>query len=144
MNITFYNNLSDPNTINKSLNEIMTLSGELKASCDVINPIITIENHGMINANYCYIPEFGRYYFIVKQTIITNNIISVELRVDVLESFKTEILALSCIIDNSTINNDRYLHGSEWVATVKTTTSIKQFPSGLNESGQYILITAGG
>lgn len=144
MDIIFYNNLSDPNTINKSLIEITTLSGELKTSCDIIKPNIVIANHGIINANYCYIPELGRYYFIDKQTILTNNTISIELDVDVLESFKNEILALSCILENSTTNNDPYLRGDEWVATVKTTTSIKQFPNGLNDNGQYILITAGG
>ena len=111
MDIIFYNNLSDPNTINKALTEVLTLSGELKSSCDIISPNITISNHGMINANYCYIPEFGRYYFIVKQTIITNNVIEIKLNVDVLESFKLEILSLQCILENSTTNNDNYLSG---------------------------------
>lgn len=144
MDIIFYNNLSDPNTINKALNEVTTLSGELKTSCDIITPNITISNNGMINANYCYIPEFGRYYFIVRQTILTNNVIEIDLNVDVLESFKLEILSLPCILENSTTNNDNYLNGPEWVTSVKTTTHIKQFPSGLNNSGEYILITAGG
>lgn len=144
MDIIFYNNISDPNTINKVLTEVTTLSGELKTSCDIISPNITISNHGMMNANYCYIPEFGRYYFIVKQTILTNNVIEIDLNVDVLESFKTQILALSCILENSTTDNDNYLSGPEWVTSVKTTTHIKQFPSGLNNSGEYILITAGG
>lgn len=144
MDIIFYNNTSDPNTINKALNEVTTLSGELKTSCDIISPNITIANNGMINANYCYIPEFGRYYFIVRQTILTNNVIEIDLNVDVLESFKLQILSLPCILENSTTNNDNYLSGPEWVASVKTTTHIKQFPSGLNNSGEYILITAGG
>lgn len=144
MDIIFYNNTSDPNTINKALNEVTTLSGELKTICDIISPNITISNNGMINANYCYIPEFGRYYFIVRQTILTNNVIEIDLNVDVLESFKLEILSLPCILENSTANNDNYLSGPEWITTVKTTTHIKQFPSGLNNSGEYILITAGG
>lgn len=144
MDIIFYNNTSDPNTINKTLTEVTTLSGELKTRCDIISPNITISNNGMINANYCYIPEFGRYYFIVRQTILTNNVIEIDLNVDVLESFKLEILSLPCILENSTANNDNYLSGPEWVTSVKTTTHIKQFPSGLNNSGEYILITAGG
>lgn len=144
MDIIFYNNTSDPNTINKTLTEVTTLSGELKTRCDIISPNITISNNGMINANYCYIPEFGRYYFIVRQTILNNNVIEIDLNVDVLESFKLEILSLPCILENSTTNNDNYLSGPEWVTSVKTTTHIKQFPSGLNNNGEYILITAGG
>lgn len=144
MDIIFYNSLSDPITLNKSLTEIITLSGEVRTDCDLINPNIIIENQGLINANYCYIPEFNRYYFIVKQTIVNNDLIVIDLHVDVLESFKNEILLLSGIIENSTSNNDNYLNGKEWITSVKTTTSIKQFPSGLNDTGEYILITAGG
>lgn len=144
MDIVFYNNLSDYNTLNKTLEEVTTISGTLRESCDVINPMIRIEHHGVIHANYCYIPDFGRYYFIVNQTILLNDIVVVELHVDVLESFKEEILNLSCMVNNSSSDNDPYLSGTEWVTTVKTTTSIKQFPNGLNENGEYILITAGG
>lgn len=144
MDIIFYNNLSDPDTIGKTLTEGSTISGYLKNDCDVMNPRIVISNNGMVNANYCYIADFGRYYFIDKQVLLSNNTVALELSVDVLESFKSSILALSCIIDNSTTNNDKYLNGREWVSTVKSSTFIKNFPYGLNSEGEYILITAGG
>lgn len=144
MDLVFYMNASDPETIGKSLTAVTTLSGYLKNDCDVINPRIVVENTGMINANYCYIAEFGRYYYIDRQTIMSNYKVMLEMSVDVLESFKTQIKNLSCMVDNSTENNDRYLMGEEWKTTVKTTTHIKNYPSGLNESGSFILITAGG
>ena len=144
MDIIFYNNLSDPDTIGKSITTVTTLSGYLKNDCEITAPHIVISNNGAVNANYCYIEAFGRYYFIDKQTILSNNRVALDLSVDVLESFKDNIKALSVMLANSTTDNDRYLNGSEWVTKVKTTTHIKQFPSGLNSSGEYILITAGG
>ena len=144
MDLVFYMNASDPETIGKSLTAVTTLSGYLKNDCDVINPRIVVENTGMVNANYCYIAEFGRYYYIDRQTILSNNCVTIEMSVDVLESFKTQIKALSCIVDNSTQKNDNYLQSDIWTNKVKTKTDIVQFPSGLNNDGEFILITAGG
>lgn len=146
MDITFYNNASDPETIGKSLTDVRTLSGNLKDDCDIINPRIVVENYlqGAIEANYCYIPSFGRYYFIDKQVILSNVLVALYLSVDVLETYKDQIKNVECIIDKSTTDNDKYLMGAEWLTKVKTTTTIKNFPSGLNESGSFILITAGG
>lgn len=144
MNLIFYINKSDHETINKSLVEGVTLSGSLKNECDIENPRIIIENTGMINANYCYIPEFSRYYFIDNMRIISNNRIEIIMSVDVLESFKNDILNLPCIIDNSTTDNDNYLSSPIWVGSVKSKTDIIQFPYGLNDDGEFILITAGG
>ena len=144
MDILFYKNFSDPITLGKELEHVTTLSGTLKSEYDILNPIINIESHNIINSNYCHVPELNRYYFIDKQSILTNNLITVFLKVDVLESYKNEIKQLKCILSDSTSNNDNYLNGPQWVTTVKTTTTIKQFPAGLNNEGEYILITAGG
>ncbi|MBR5825198.1 MAG: hypothetical protein IKY67_13790 [Paludibacteraceae bacterium] len=144
MNIVFYNNLSDYNTINKNITEVLTLTGTLKDGCSITNPVIRIENTGIVNANYCYIEEFGRFYFIDEQTILSNKVISISMSVDVLESFKTQILGLNVIIDNSTNIVDKYIEDEIWKSKVKTSTTILNFDSGFNDSGEYILITAGG
>lgn len=144
MNIIFYTNNSDDDTINKALTQTTTLTGSLKDNCSIENPEITIENSGMINGNYCYIPEFSRYYFIDNQTILSNNRVRLSMSVDVLESFKTNILSLSAIIENSTTNNDKYITSSLWVARQKTVSDVINFPYGLNNTGEFILITAGG
>ena len=144
MNIDFFINNSDDDTINKSLTAVTSLQGSLKEPCNIENPEITIENSGVLGANYCYISEFGRYYYINNQIILSNNRVKLGLTVDVLESFKTQILGLETIIENSTSQNDNYLSSDIWRANVKTKTDILNFPSGFNESGSFILITAGG
>jgi hypothetical protein len=39
---------------------------------------------------------------------------------------------------------NRYMTGDIWQKTVKYKTDIIQFPQGLNDNGDFILITAGG
>lgn len=144
MDIVFMNNSSDVDTINKVLSTVTTLTGNLKNNCSIETPTVIINNSGMINANYAYIPEFGRYYYITDQIILSNNCVSISMKVDALESFKNEILSLSAIVEQSTSNNDKYVSDEVWLAKVKKSTTIMNFPSGLLDTGQFILITAGG
>lgn len=145
MDITFYNNSSDERKINKNISQVGdTISGYLKEPCDTTNPIITINHSGIIPANYCYIDELNRYYFIDNQTILSNNRVRIDLTVDVLMSYKNDIMNIPVIIDGSTFNTNSYLASDIYKATVKTKTDVINFPSGLNDSGEYILITAGG
>lgn len=144
MNIDFFINNSDDDTINKSLTPVLTLQGSLREPCSIEMPEITIENEGIINANYCYIEAFGRYYYITNPVILSNSRVRIELEVDVLESFKANILALETIIENSSTKNDNYLVSDIWVNKIKSKTDIINFASGFNQDGTFILITAGG
>lgn len=142
--ITFYNNTSDENVLNKSITSVDVVTGTFKTPFDIENPVLLFEYSGVLAANYCYVEELGRYYFVDKMEIITNNTIRIYLRVDVLMSFSPAILALQCDIDNSSSDYDDYLSSPFYVATVKTKTDIIPFSSGFNDTGEYILITAGG
>lgn len=144
MNITLYNNTSPKNKIGKSLTQVASLDGNLKESSSIINPTITIESSSPASFNYAYIDTFNRYYFVKDVTVIHDNIMRLSLAVDVLESFKTQILAQPVIIDKNAINYDLYLPDENLVTLVKTKTDILNFSSGLLESGEFILITAGG
>lgn len=144
MNIVLMYNQSEKNKINKTLSTVDTLEGSLKEPSSIINPEITIQRSDPTGFNYCYIPEFGRYYFVTNVTVIHSNIIKISLTVDVLESFKNQILAQTVIIEKNTNQFDPYLMDPNRIRNVKTKTDILNFPSGLLESGEFILITAGG
>lgn len=144
MNIVLMYNSNEKNKINKTLTTIDTLEGSLKEPSSIISPEITIQRSDPTGFNYCYIPEFGRYYFVANITVIHSNIMKISLTVDVLESFKNEILAQTVIIEKNTNQFDPYLMDPNRIRTVKTKTDILNFPSGLLESGEFILITAGG
>lgn len=145
MDLTLCINSSEKNKINKSLSEIRTYSGTLKEETSVVNPVILIEIDNPTMYNYAYIPEFRRYYFIDDITSVRKNLWRLSLSVDVLESFKNEILELSAIIsDTENYGKDAYMSGDVWKTTVKESTHIINFSGGLSENGEYILITAGG
>ena len=87
MNITLYINNSEKNKIGKNLTNDFSLSGTLRDTTNIINPVILIELNEIGNYNYCYINEFNRYYFITDITVIRTGLFAISLIVDVLESF---------------------------------------------------------
>lgn len=145
MEITLYVNHSEVNKIHKSITGGETLSGTLRNESNVVAPTIIIKHNNPTGFNYAYIPEFHRYYFINEITAIRTGIWTIKLNSDPLMSFSGEILNCSCILNNTTANgSDNYLTGGNWIAKVKDKTEIKEFPNGLLDSGEFILITAGG
>lgn len=134
-----------PNKIDKEFTNQFTVSGTLRKSTSIVNPSIDIEIADLSQANYVYIPLFHRYYYITNITVTVNGLWQVDLSVDVLKSFAPFIKNLSVILSDSTVTgaND-YLNGDIWINKVKQFTDIINFPNGLLENGEYILITAGG
>lgn len=144
MQITLYVNASEKNKINKSLTAVSTLTGSVKDNTSITHPKILIEYDNPVSFNYCYIDAFNRYYFVDDVIIVRNNLLQISLSVDVLESFKTAILSQNVIIDKNTSNYELYLPDENLITLVKTKTDIVNFPNGLLDSGEFILITAGG
>lgn len=146
MIITFYNNLSEKNVIRKTITNALNLAGTLREATSVTNPTITIESPvTIVSYNYCFIPYFSRYYYVVDVKSMRNNLWAVTLRVDVLMSFKDSILNTPAIIDHTTLQDTTdYMTSNVWQSLVKDKTDIINFSSGLSETGGYILITAGG
>lgn len=145
MEIRLYVNSSEKNQIGKLLSSELILSGSLRDTSSIINPIILIQADNISNYNYVYIAEFNRYYFMQNIISIRAGLWQIELSVDVLESFKNEIKKLSVILKNTEVTGlTKYISGGVWQTNVKETTTIKSFPSGLNDEGEFILITAGG
>lgn len=145
MDITLYVNHSERQAINKTIDNALVLTGSLRSESSIIDPSIMVQTTNPSGYNYAYIPEFGRYYFITDITSVRTNLWRLDMTVDVLMSFKDAILNLDVIVsDDSGFDQERYMSGNQWQTTVKTKTDIINFPSGLLESGQYILITAGG
>ena len=144
MTIELYTNTSDPNTIIKNITLQSTLTGALKNETEtVISPHILIEQASYPNANYAYIPEFLRFYFINEVTAIRSKIWELSLNVDVLMSFNLSGVT-GIASESEAVNANRYLNSRGFIKLCKTKTDIVQFPNGLLDTGEYILITAGG
>ena len=113
--IQFYYNSSEDNRVDKTnyLRQAFECYGNLRDSSSIINPTLLIENKGVITANYCYIPNFGRYYYIDDIISVRTNMWELSLRVDALMSFKEKILELDCKINRQEFNYNNYLVDSE-------------------------------
>lgn len=146
MFLKLYNNTSEKNAITKTLTNELSLEGKLRGECTIKNPVIDIASTGNIPSyNFAYIPEFDRYYFIDNISSIRTGIWSIAMTCDVLMSFKTDILNSYAIINHTQENEiTQYMSSDIWKTLVKDKTDIINFPNGLLETGEYILITAGG
>ena len=112
MNVTLYNNSSPNNAVNKIITKIGDTMSTVNANrpIDVMNPTIVIAyNASYIGANYMYIQEFGRYYYINDIEIENGNIMNISGHVDVLKSFWNSFKGSRCIAERSTSNYNEYL-----------------------------------
>lgn len=90
MNVTFYNNLSNDNVVNKRLEEINTLSFTFKENSNIINPSLILKNYE--GGNYCYIKELGRYYYVKDIDLLGNGLFKINCEIDVLMTYKEDII----------------------------------------------------
>lgn len=141
MDIYLYNNLSPDIKIHKNIIPVATLTGALRNESDIVNPTVRIESTNLPTFNYAFIPAFNRYYFGRDVRVVRNNIFDISLQSDVLMSFDLSAIT-GVVIESSGGNN--YLPARNWIRSVKTKTDIVPFSNGLLNSGEYILITAGG
>ena len=146
MYITFGNVLDEKNKLNKTFIESFDLIGVLRDECSITNPVILVESQENLSFyNYLYISSFGRYYFITDIEVVRTKIWRITAKVDVLMSFRESINTCPVVLSNTqTTLSEKYMSGEMWKTLVKTKTDIINFPSGLNNNGEYILITSGG
>ena len=110
MKIILYNNKSDSRVLNKNIEHLEEIDVILKSAQNIMSPEIMLQTKTLpINANYCYISDFGRYYFINAQRLDNGNVSKIELTVDVLMSFKNLILKSTVVAERTTNKYNRYL-----------------------------------
>lgn len=99
MNIFFYTSSAEPNSFPKVLGDAIRYQGELRDECDILNPVLTIEGlNPDTTFNYCYIPDFKRYYFITESSVVRTGLMELVLHVDVLQSWSGQILEQEGVI----------------------------------------------
>lgn len=147
MEIILYTCVSEPVVVDKFIAEVATLEGYLRNETSVTSPSIRIEGEFPADANYAYIPDFNRYYYIEDIEHYRNEIWFLSLVCDVLMSFKQGIRNSQVIVNETATTpagGNKYLSNDAFVSTVKTKTDILNFPSGFDSAPEFILITAGG
>lgn len=146
MDIQLCVNSSENNSIGKKVSVQDTVSCKVKDAMSFERPVIMLEYSGdMTNVNYVYIPKFSRCYFVTDVIPMTGGRYELHCYVDVLESYKNQILNLTCIIDKQENRNKANLYiDSDYVTLANSFNEAKTFPNGFNDNGEFILICAGG
>lgn len=147
MEVIFYYNQSDDRVINKVLleDDNNKYNGVPRDEISVMNPVIRFESSDIIRYNYAYIPELQRYYSVVDRTAYREGVWDISFAVDVLMSFRRDILDLYVVVDKQADreNGNEYIDDGSLVSENVMFETIYEFPGGFNNTGEYILITAG-
>ena len=141
MEIRFFVMNESRNTINKNLGDYTTTFLKLKSQdVDVINPILTLKFLEYPKFNYLHIPALSRYYFIDDIFIRTNNTYELHCLVDVLQSFKDDILKAKGYIKTSTSANS-YLDDNSYSELENYECDVIEINCDFDLSQQSIVLT---
>ena len=144
MNVNFYICTDDRRKVNKSISTVNTINCNIKERCSLDSPVLIIAKENFRNwkdANYCYISEYGRFYYIENVIVETATRIEIHCKCDVLMSFASNIRALMGVITRQeNIYNDFI---SDNKAPIRAERIISYHQVG-NVNGTSILLTVNG
>ena len=105
MTLTLYTITNDNNYLDKISNATAVtetpITVEPVTPVDILNPSFVLVNNGYVNCNYVYCDTFDRYYYIDNITLDTAGRVVLHCKVDVLQSWKSEILSCFATITRS-------------------------------------------
>lgn len=143
--ITFYKYGGKSNAIPKTLGTGTDMQGLLRNAYDILRPTITVRQNTLFDYNYCYIPIFNRYYFIETVSVESADTYSLDLSVDVLQTYKESILSSKGVLSASDTPN-KYASNRNTVYDSRPNFQTLEFPNKdlFNKDGTIIMITIKG
>ena len=133
MKITLYKNYSDSNEANKELVIIKETTGTIKEDCSILDPVIVMKNFtDLPTANYLYIDEFKRYYFIKDIVILNNGYSTISCHSDILSNALPYLLKLDAVIARQEFIYNPDLNDASIPVLQNEKTQYKRFPGEFN------------
>lgn len=141
-------NTSPPNKVDKNVENILEANGVLKDGCSIIDPVIlidtTLSDNMLADINYVYVETFGRYYYVTNIVLEHTTLYSVHCHVDVLMSFKDEMLENSGVIARQENAYNLYLDDGWFMAYQNPRIQTKLFSvEAPFETQEFVLVVAG-
>lgn len=148
MTIKTYRFLGDSRKVDKTLQDVSTYSNAtIVGDMSIQNPTILLQLDSftdVINFNYIYIPELRRYYYVVDSTIREDGYVQLQCRVDVLKSFKNDILGSTQYIDRQQNKCTYQLPDGMYNIKSNRNLTIKNFGNVIIEpNANFLLQTSG-
>lgn len=145
--LKLYTNNSEYDFVTKQLTQIGTdIACTARGECSILTPEIEVELAAVpAAANYMYITEFGRYYFIDEISVVRTGLYRIRGTVDPLTSFATQLRACSGIVHRAESGNayNTYLDDGAFRTYANPEIRTLNFPSGFN-TWEYLLALSGG
>lgn len=141
MTITFYNYSGEVNRLNKILNDGVDIQSNFNIDYDKLHPTVKLSYSNDFDYNYCYISDFGKYYFVSNTSINRNGFIICNLTEDCITTYKDAILKSYGTVTRSF--NSSYMQGSNIPITSKTSLKEYTFNDVFNHDGVYVIISNG-
>ena len=155
--LRLYKNSSADNVVDKSIKLLHEFDEVIfKEDSSIYSPVIIIggiKNGAFIDietiskCNYFSLPKFDRHYYITDIIMRKGQCIEIHGKVDVLMSFKNDIMSTSQIpqlVVRQEVKKNNYLIDSEMPLSSKKQIMEYEFGNPLTDSGYYILATVGG
>lgn len=140
MNVVFYNHSKRSNSTKLPTGGV-TIPCVLKDGCSVISPVLEIKSATRPNYNYAYISDFGRYYYVDDWTYY-RGIWSCSLSVDVLTSWRSNVLNTTAYVEYSSSNYSLDYTDTRVMSTQEKEVVLRETPSELSvfdSNGCYVL-----
>lgn len=140
--ISFYNNSSDNNVLNKSISSTTSKTVVFKEDVDLIEPVIVLQNDSNVQ-NSNYMQMLGRYYYITSIECLPGNLLKVRAKVDALMSYKDQIKSNSAIITRNANNVNTYIPDNKMKITSYTTVNTIKASGSFSNTLKYYLLAIG-
>lgn len=142
MELDLFTTTDSKNTIGKTLADKHVININLKSDTDLKQPTLILSKSNVTkNFNYAQFPTLGLSYFIVDKSIMNNDHVRLQLKADLLETYKQDILNSTAIITAK--SSPSYLNVS---LPVDSRTEIDKYISDtkLPTKNSFIMVTVGG
>lgn len=148
MKVRFYSISDDRRVVNKTIPNTYTEKDcDIWDSCSIMRPLLKLaQDNNVINKNYAYIADWGRYYYVSPADIDNGREMYLQLEEDVLKSWQSDIENLQCTVVRTAKNGraNLYLDDGKFKVLNYPRIQTKKFPNSLSKTLSYVLTIAGG
>lgn len=143
MILHLFTSTSDENVINKTLVKDDEIEIKFKRTNDIMKPDVLLRTGNPVNSNYAYLDKLNKYYFIDSIEQLTNGLYRLHMRIDVLETYKEDILNSYAVITEQEQNINPY-YNADYSFEVRKERELIESDTVVPMKNNNVLVAIGG